>query len=98
MMSSGRLRYLFLIPSAARYAIAATVSVGLWPAFCGNRAEALKLLRQVDNAKDLTETLRGRDYPSLSLESVLFQGEYHLTTMPAPITRKLLMVFDETDS
>lgn len=58
--------------------------------------EAVKLLRQVDNAKELAERLRGREYPSLSFESVVFQGEYHLTMMPAAVTRGLLALFDKT--
>jgi predicted alpha/beta superfamily hydrolase len=57
--------------------------------------EALKLLRQVDNVQELTGRLRGRDYQSLSVESVTFQGEYHLTVLPAAVTRGLLALFDK---
>jgi predicted alpha/beta superfamily hydrolase len=60
--------------------------------------EALKLLRQVDNVQELTDRLRGRDYPSISVESVIFEGEYHLTLLPAAVTRGLLVLFDKSVS
>ncbi|MPZ14975.1 MAG: hypothetical protein GEU73_11230 [Chloroflexi bacterium] len=60
--------------------------------------EALQVLRQVDNVRELTDKLRVRGYPSLSVESVVFEGEYHLTVFPAAVTRGLLALFDKGGS
>jgi predicted alpha/beta superfamily hydrolase len=60
--------------------------------------EALKLLRQVDNLQELTDRLRRRDYQNLSVESIIFEGEYHLTVLPAAVTRGLLVLFDNSVS
>lgn len=58
-------------------------------------SDALKILRQVDNARELTARLNGRRYPGLSVESVVFEDEYHLTIMPAAVTRGLVSLFDD---
>jgi predicted alpha/beta superfamily hydrolase len=56
-------------------------------------AEALRLLRQVDNFRELVGRLRSRGYPSLRLEAAILPDEYHLSVLPAAVTRGLLALF-----
>jgi predicted alpha/beta superfamily hydrolase len=57
--------------------------------------EALERLKQVDNVKEMAELLSGRAYPSLRLETAVFEGEYHLTAPAAAITRGVLTGFED---
>jgi len=52
--------------------------------------EAIATVRQVDNCHELCTRLEARRYPSLNLESVVLEGEYHLTVGAAAITRGLI--------
>lgn len=50
-------------------------------------------MRQVDNCRELCKQLAGRRYPSLTMESAVLDGEYHLTVGAAAITRGLISLF-----
>ncbi len=51
----------------------------------------------VTNVERLTATLRGRAYPSLHLETVIFPAETHLSVVPAMLSRGLRSVFSSAD-
>lgn len=55
--------------------------------------EAIAAVRQVDNCRELSTRLDARQYPGLSLECVVLDGEYHLTVAAAAITRGLISLF-----
>ena len=55
--------------------------------------EAIAAVRQVDNCRELRARLDARQYPSLTLECVVLDGEYHLTVGAAAITRGLISLF-----
>ena len=55
--------------------------------------EAIAAVRQVDNCRELCTRLDARQYPGLSLECVVLDGEYHLTVAAAAITRGLISLF-----
>jgi predicted alpha/beta superfamily hydrolase len=55
--------------------------------------EAITAVRQVDNCRELCTRLDARQYPSLSLDCVVLDGEYHLTVGAAAITRGLISLF-----
>lgn len=59
--------------------------------------DVLKRLRQVDKVKEMAERLDRPGYPSLRLETAVFEGEYHLTAPAAAITRGLLAIFEDED-
>ena len=48
--------------------------------------------RMVDNMTELADTLAGRAYPSLQLESHVFADETHVSVMPAALMRGLRSV------
>lgn len=52
--------------------------------------EAIAALRQVDNCRELCDRLGARKYPALGLDTVVLDGEYHLTVTAAAITRGLI--------
>ena len=54
---------------------------------------AIAAVRQVDNCRELCTRLDARQYPGLSLECVVLDGEYHLTVGAAAITRGLISLF-----
>jgi predicted alpha/beta superfamily hydrolase len=60
--------------------------------------EVLQRLKQVDNLTEMVERLQSRRYPSLTLTSAVFDGEFHLTAPAAALARGLLAVFDEERS
>ena len=49
--------------------------------------------RMVSNLRDLDATLRSRSYDGLTLTTHLFEGETHLSVVPATISRGLRVVF-----
>ena len=49
--------------------------------------------RMVSNLRDLDATLRSRSYDGLALTTHLFEGETHLSVVPATISRGLRVVF-----
>jgi predicted alpha/beta superfamily hydrolase len=55
--------------------------------------EAIASVRQVDNFRELCTRLEARRYPGLNVESVVLDGEYHLTVGAAAITRGLISLF-----
>ena len=48
----------------------------------------------VTNVKELVQTLQDRKYPSLNLSSYIFEGETHLSVIPATLSRGLRTVFE----
>jgi predicted alpha/beta superfamily hydrolase len=48
---------------------------------------------QVTNFRTFAAALAARRYPSLAMDSVIFQGEYHMTVYPAAIARGLVSLF-----
>lgn len=57
--------------------------------------DALERIAEVDSVRSFGDRLRARGYPSLRLEVVVFEGEYHLTAPPAMFSRGLLAVFED---
>jgi predicted alpha/beta superfamily hydrolase len=57
--------------------------------------EAIAAVQQVTNLKELSSRLSGRGYRSLELETVVLEGEYHLTVPAAALTRGLLWLLSE---
>jgi len=57
-------------------------------------AAVLEQLRQVDNLDEIATRLRGRGYPSLHLDSVLLEGEFHLTAPAAGMARGMLSLIE----
>ncbi len=55
-------------------------------------AAVLDQLRQVDNLNDFATRLRQRSYPSLHLDDVVLEGEFHLTAPAAAMARGMLSV------
>ena len=55
--------------------------------------EAIAAARQVDNCHELCTRLQARNYPSLTINSVILDGEHHLTVAAAAITRGLISLF-----
>jgi predicted alpha/beta superfamily hydrolase len=48
---------------------------------------------QVTNFRTLARRLKSRSYPSLKLDTVIFEDEYHMTVYPASVARGLVSVF-----
>jgi hypothetical protein len=46
-----------------------------------------------ENVKRLTEILRSRNYWNLKLNTVIFEGEGHITCFPAAISRGLTELY-----
>ena len=59
--------------------------------------EAIAALRQVDNCRELCNRLDARKYPALGLDTVVLDGEYHLTIAAAAITRGLISLGSDGD-
>jgi uncharacterized protein len=55
--------------------------------------DRLKPFAMVSNLARLVETLQGRRYPSLRLDSVVFPDETHVSVIPATLSRGLRRVF-----
>lgn len=55
-------------------------------------ADVLDQLRQVDNLNEFATRLRRRSYPSLHLDHVVLEGEFHLTAPAAAMARGMLSV------
>ena len=55
-------------------------------------AAVLEQLRQVDNLNELATRLQRRNYPSLHLDHVVLEGEFHLTAPAAAMARGMLSV------
>jgi len=49
--------------------------------------------RMISNAKDLADRLRGRNYSSLRLETIVFDDETHVSGVPAAISRGLRLIY-----
>lgn len=62
----------------------------------GFSGAALTSFAMVSNVQVLTERLVARGYPSLTVRTVVLSGEYHLTVLPAAVTRGLIELFDRT--
>ncbi len=62
----------------------------LWP------QEGMRKARMVSNLQELVGRLRSRGYPSLTVESVVFPDEHHLTVFPAALSRGLVRLFTGT--
>ena len=56
---------------------------------------AIAAVRQVDNCRELCRRLVLRRHRSLELESVVLDGEFHLTVGAAAITRGLIWLFSD---
>jgi predicted alpha/beta superfamily hydrolase len=52
--------------------------------------------RMVSSLQELTGRLLSRGYPNLTMESVVFPDEHHLTVFPAALSRGLLQLFIRT--
>ncbi len=48
----------------------------------------------VTNVQEMVKTLQARNYPNLDLSSYVFEGETHLSVIPATLSRGLRTVFD----
>ncbi|MDQ2952500.1 MAG: alpha/beta hydrolase-fold protein [Chloroflexota bacterium] len=59
--------------------------------------EMLRIARQAENVRELAARLRARRYPRLTVDDVIFDGEYHFTVMPSAITRGLLTLLETPD-
>jgi uncharacterized protein len=55
--------------------------------------EKVRLARTVSSLQELTGRLGSRGYASLTLESVVFPDEHHLTVFPAALSRGLMRLF-----
>jgi predicted alpha/beta superfamily hydrolase len=55
--------------------------------------ELLAWFRMVTNFRTFTRRLKARKYPSLTLNSVVFPDEYHMTVYPAAVARGLVKLF-----
>jgi predicted alpha/beta superfamily hydrolase len=55
--------------------------------------EAMQKARMVSNLQELVGRLSSRGYPSLTVESVVFPDEHHLTVFPAALSRGLMRLF-----
>jgi len=58
-------------------------------------AGSLESAAQIANMKQMAQTLRDREYPSLELTTWLFEGETHLSVIPGTISKGLASVFAE---
>ena len=52
-----------------------------------------ELARMVSNVRRMSETLEGRRYPGLDLTTHYFEGETHLSVLPATLSRGIREVF-----
>jgi predicted alpha/beta superfamily hydrolase len=59
--------------------------------------EGMPVARMVSYLKELTGRLSSRGYPSLTLESVVFPDEHHITVFPAALSRGLMQLFTGND-
>jgi hypothetical protein len=59
--------------------------------------EVMRKARMVSNLQELTNRLSSRGYPSLTLDSVVFPDEHHLTVFPAALSRGLVRLFVGAD-
>jgi predicted alpha/beta superfamily hydrolase len=66
-----------------------------WPPELGTE-ETMRLARTVSNLQELTGHLSSRGYPSLTVESVVFPDEHHITVFPAALSRGLVRLFTGT--
>lgn len=51
--------------------------------------------RMISNAEDLANRLRGRNYSSLRLETIVFDDETHVSGVPAAISRGLRAIYHD---
>jgi predicted alpha/beta superfamily hydrolase len=51
--------------------------------------QAVAMLRQVDNLREVAQCLAARNHAGLQLETAIFDDEYHLTIFPAAFARGL---------
>ncbi|CAN5376021.1 alpha/beta hydrolase-fold protein [soil metagenome] len=56
--------------------------------------EVIARFRQVSNFRAFTRRLRGRAYPRLRMDSVVFPDEHHMTVYPAAVARGLVKLFE----
>ena len=59
------------------------------------RAKAgLRYIDMVADTERMVASLRGRNYPSLEIDSVILPGEFHVTVQHVNLSRALRYLFD----